>query len=146
MVSPEAGATPTRQAVILGAADGLTLVVGLLLGMRHHSGAVFAAALSAGLAELVGMSAALWLSNTRNVKNFVVAMSCGVMTALACVIPALPYLFWGGTVALSAALALLAALGAFICWMRPEKGTRAALETYGLLLAAGALCFAATLL
>jgi hypothetical protein len=137
--------TATRQAVILGAADGLTIVLGLLMGLRHHQSAIFDAAQSAGLAELVGMAAALWLSSSRSFKNFLAAMACGVTTALACVIPAVPYLYSTGWTALGSSLALLAGLAAIVCWVRTEKGWLAVLETYGVLSAAGVLCYLASL-
>jgi peptidoglycan/LPS O-acetylase OafA/YrhL len=135
----------TRQAVILGAADGLTLVVGMLLGLKHHQNAVYSASQSAGLAELVGMTAALWLSSKRDLRHFLAAMACGVTTALACVVPAVPYLFWTGLPALLPALGILVVLGAVICWLRPEKGLEAIAETYVVLAAAGGLCYLASL-
>lgn len=137
--------SPTRQAVILGAADGLTIVLGLLMSLRHHQSAIFDAAQGAGLAELVGMAAALWLSSQRDVRHFLAALACGVTTALSCVIPAVPYLFTTGLGALLPALGILAVLGGVICFLRSEKGIAAVLETYGVLAAAGVLCYLASL-
>src|ERR1700735_4058276 len=92
--------TDQRVAVILGAADGLTLAVSELIGLHaKHQGAIFASGLSAGLAELVGMTAALWLSSESR-SNFLTALGCGIATLLACVLPCVPYAISRGTAAL----------------------------------------------
>lgn len=135
-----------RSAAVLGAADGLTIVLGLLMSLRTHQDAIFRASLGAGLAELVGMGAALWLSEeNRRPGRFLTAMACGVMTALACVVPAIPYLFIKGVGALLCALLITAIIGGTICSLRPEKGWVAISETYGVLAASATLCYLASL-
>lgn len=137
--------TAERTAIILGVADGLTIIIGLLISLRHQQPAVFHAALGAGIAELVGMSAALWFTAERNVANFLTAMACGVATALACIIPALPFAAgWHDPLALIASLTAAAGIGGVVAWLRPEHGVIAVLETFGVLILAGALCFAAS--
>src|ERR1700735_3975427 len=122
--------TDQRVAVILGAADGLTLAVSELIGLHaKHQGAIFASGLSAGLAELVGMTAALWLSSESR-SNFLTALGCGIATLLACVLPCVPYAISRGTAALIPAAVITLALGAVICWLRPEKGAKAIAGTY----------------
>jgi hypothetical protein len=125
----------------LGAADGLTIVIALAFG---HDPAVFKSALDAGLGELCGMTAAVWLS-TRNAK-FVPAFLCGVATLLGCVLPAIPYAL--GTTDIYRGLSVVIAiiLGAIVCKLRPEKGWLAVTETYGVLLASALLCFAVSFL
>jgi VIT1/CCC1 family predicted Fe2+/Mn2+ transporter len=130
-----------RVAAILGAADGLTIVVALVFGRNP---AVFHAALDAGIGEFVGMGAALYLSDVR--KRIVPAFLCGACTLLGCVIPALPYIFSHGDIARIASGAIAACLGAVVCKLRPEKGWLAVAETYGVLLASAVLCFAVSLL
>jgi VIT1/CCC1 family predicted Fe2+/Mn2+ transporter len=135
-----------RAATILGIADGLTIVIGLLIGLHHQSGAIFHASLSAGIAELVGMGAALWLASRRNVANFLAACACGIATALGCILPAVPYLFLSPAAALPVAAGIAIAIGAVVCWLRTEKGWIAIAETYGVLLLAALLCYGASLI
>jgi VIT1/CCC1 family predicted Fe2+/Mn2+ transporter len=133
-----------RAPLVLGAADGLTLILGLTAGLARMPHALVHAAISGGLAELVGMSAAVWLSDAKG--GFLVALGCGIATLAACVIPVLPYVFTGGWEALSASLVLVCLVGAAVSWLRPERGWLAVAETYGVLLAAAVLCFAASLI
>jgi VIT1/CCC1 family predicted Fe2+/Mn2+ transporter len=134
-----------RVAVVLGAADGLTLALSELLGLRAHQSAIFSSGLSAGLGELVGMGAALWLSSESG-NGFLSAAGCGVATLLACVLPCIPYAFLHGVVALATALLVAALLGAVVCRLRPEKGWKAIAETYGVLLVSGSICYIASLI
>lgn len=130
--------TPTRAAAILGAADGLTIVVALIFG---RSPAVFHAALDAGIGEFVGMAAALYLSEQRG--HFGAALLCGLTTLLACVIPAIPFAAGAtGWAPVLAASVFAFLIGEFICWLRPEKGWLAIAETYGVLALSAGLCFA----
>lgn len=129
-----------RIGAILGAADGLTIVVALLFG---RSPALFHAALDAGIGEFVGMGAALWLTDR---KQVLAAFFCGLATFLGCILPALPFLFLSGAAALFAAVAGVLSCASIICWLRPEKGKLAIAETYGVLAVAGALTYAASFL
>jgi VIT1/CCC1 family predicted Fe2+/Mn2+ transporter len=133
-----------RIAVVLGAADGLTLALSEILGLRAHQPAIFPAGLSAGLGELVGMGAALWLSSEGE-SSFLAAAGCGIATMIACVLPCIPFALVTGWLGLVLAMATTAVLGAVVCWLRPEHGWKAIGETYGVLLAAGALCYLASL-
>jgi VIT1/CCC1 family predicted Fe2+/Mn2+ transporter len=133
-----------RAAVILGAADGLTLAISEFMSLRHQQSAIFHSVLGAGLGELVGMAAALWLSSGRDLKHFISALACGLATALGCILPGLPYLLTRGAAALVPALGIVAVLGAVVCWLREERGWLAIAETYGVLTVAGLLCFGAS--
>lgn len=132
-----------RAPVILGAADGVTIVLGLLVSLTGTPAAMWHAALGAGLAELVGMTAGMWLSDGKS--GFRLAASCGLAALAACVLPAVPYLLLRGPLALVLALALTVAVAAAVAWLRPERGVLAAVQTYGVLLAAAVLCFGASL-
>ncbi len=128
--------------MILGAADGVVIVLGLLLSLAiHQPGAIWHAAVGAGLAELVGMTSGMWLSDGRS--GFVPALVCGAAAGSACVAPAVPYLVATGGLALAASLALIAATAAVISWLRPERGVLAVVQTYGVLITAAGLCTAA---
>jgi hypothetical protein len=134
-----------RAAVILGAADGLTLAISEILGLRLHETAIFHSGLSAGLGELVGMTAALWLSADKP-EGFLAALGCGIATLLACALPCVPFVAGGSPGAWIAAVGMIAGLGALVCWLRPQRGLRAVAETYGVLAAAGLLCFVSSLI
>jgi len=133
-----------KQPATFGAADGVTIVLGLLVSLTGQPHALFHAALGAGLAELVGMTAGQWLSDGES--GFGIALANGGAAFAACVLPALPYLAAGGIGAMGASLGLVAATAAVICWLRPEKGLLAVVQTYGILLAAAVLCAAASVI
>jgi VIT1/CCC1 family predicted Fe2+/Mn2+ transporter len=136
-----------RVAIILGSADGLGLSVAEITSLLHHQPAIFHAGLGAGLGELVSMFAAVYLSNDpADEAGFWPAVSCGVASLMGCLLPVLPYLITTGTVALIAAAVIAVVVGAVIAWLRPERGALAILETFGVLVAAGLLCWAASLI
>jgi VIT1/CCC1 family predicted Fe2+/Mn2+ transporter len=136
-----------RIAIILGSADGLGLSVSEIASLLHHQPAIFHAGLGAGLGEFVSMGAALWLStDPADEAGFWPAAACGIASLLGCLLPVLPYAFISGTAALVAAALIAVAVGAVISWLRPERGLLAISETYGVLMAAGLLCWAAALI
>lgn len=132
-----------KRAATFGAADGVTIVLGLLVSLTGQPHALFRAALGAGLAELVGMTAGQWLSDEK--AGFAPAAANGAAAFAACTAPALPYLASTGWPAMAASLVLVAAVGALISILRPEKGALAAVTTFGILGAAALLCWAASL-
>jgi VIT1/CCC1 family predicted Fe2+/Mn2+ transporter len=143
-----AGVTASRsrflRPAIMGSADGVTIVLGLLVSLTGQPHALFHAALGAGLAELVGMTAGQWLSDGEG--GFWPALANGGAACLACIVPALPYLTASGIAAMAVSLVLVAAVAALISWLRPERGILAVVQTYGILLAAAVLCAAVSLI
>jgi len=136
-----------RTAIILGSADGLGLSVAEIMSLLHHQPAIFHAGLGAGLGELVSMFAAVYLSNDPADKGgFWPAVSCGVASLLGCLLPVLPYVIVTGAVALCAAAVIAVLVGAAIAFLRPERGVLAVAETFGVLAAAGLLCWGASLI
>lgn len=129
-----------RQAVF-GMSDGVAIILGLLVTLAGQPHALFRAALGAGLAELVGMTAGQWLSDGES--GFWAAFTNGSAAFAACFIPALPALAGDGIGVGAAAIGLVAVVAAVISWLRPEKGVLAVVQTYGILLAAAGLCAAA---
>ena len=127
------------EASVFGAADGLTLVIGLIMGLYRTPHFLIQAAVSGGLAELVGMSAGYWLSHKRT--HVMAALTCGVASCLGCIIPSLPYTAMKGPAALLAALGIAVVVGGLIAYLRPEHGWLAIVETYGILIGAGLLTF-----
>jgi len=135
-----------RRVATFGAADGLGIVLGLIAGMivsRQPAHAVWAAALSGGIAELFSMANGQRISDPRS--GWPPAITIGAASLAGCAIPAIPYSFSSGTAALTAALALCAAAAGVISWARPERGALAVVETFGLLIITGAACSAAGL-
>ena len=133
-----------RKAAVLGGADGLTLIIGLVCGLARDPHALVRAAIAGGLAEFTGMSAAVWLSD--DAGGFWAALSCGTATLAACVLPAVAYAFTSGAAALITSLTVTAVIAAGIARLRPERGVLAAAQTYGVLTVAALLCFAASLI
>jgi VIT1/CCC1 family predicted Fe2+/Mn2+ transporter len=126
---------------VFGSADGLTIVVGLIAGlaMSHQSAsALWHAATSGGLAELVGMASGQRQSDPDD--GWPAAIACGLAAAAACAVPAVPYLVTSGVAALVPALCLVVVVCGVISWLRPEKGLKAVSQTFGLTLVAGVLC------
>jgi len=139
-------ATPRtlKRESVFGGSDGVVLALGLIVALAGKPWAMWHAALGAGLAELVGMTAGRWLSDSDD--GFAVALANGLAACLACWVPALPAAFAGhGPAALTAELTLVAGIAAVISWLRPEKGVLAVAETYGVLAVAAGLCWAAGL-
>ena len=104
--------SPRRRLIsprVFGAADGVTIVLGLLVSLTGQPHALFHAALGAGLAELVGMTAGAWLSDEK--AGVAPAIANGGAAFLACTAPALPYLAATGWPAMSASLVLVGAVG-----------------------------------
>jgi hypothetical protein len=127
----------------MGGADGLTIALGLIVSLAGTQRAMWHAALGAGLAELVGMTAGKWLSDPD--AGFSVALANGGAAFAGCLLPALPALFMAGHAALGAELSLVAVVAAAISWLRPEKGVLAVVQTFGILAVAAGLCWAAGL-
>jgi VIT1/CCC1 family predicted Fe2+/Mn2+ transporter len=130
-----------KRVATFGAADGLGIVLGVIAGMivsHQPAHAVWAAALSGGIAELFSMANGQRISDSSS--GWLPAVAIGIASLAGCALPAVPYSFSSGSAALTAALALCAAVAAVISWLRPEKGALAVVETFGLLLVTGAAC------
>jgi len=92
------------------------------------------------------MGAALWLASVRSLGTFLASAACGIATLLACVLPALPYMFARGSAALAVSLGLCVTIAGAVTWLRSEKGWLAAAETFSVLFLAAVLCYGASLL
>lgn len=130
-----------KRVAVFGAADGLGIVLGLIAGMivsHQPAHAVWAAALSGGIAELFSMANGQRISDSSS--GWLPAVAIGIAFLAGCALPAVPYSFSSGAAALILALVLCAAVAAVISWLRPEKGALAIVETFGLLLITGVAC------
>ena len=138
--APPAAADLKRVAVF-GGADGLGIVLGLIAGLivSHQSPrAVWAAAISGGLAEFFSMANGQRISDSGS--GWGAALAIGAASFAGCAVPAVPYSFSAGTTALILALGLCVLAAAVISWARPERGILAILETFGLLAVTGVAC------
>ena len=131
----------TAKASIMGAFDGLTCFLGVVLGLVLHKAnpaLILPAAIGVGAAETVGMAASEWLSESRTGLGASAVM--GVATGAGAVIPALPYAIMPGWYARGWSAGLVLVITAAIAWRRAKTGQRslalAAAESYGILLAA----------
>jgi hypothetical protein len=131
-----------RIAIILGSADGVTLAVSIMASLTGNQTAIWHAGLGDGLGELVGMFAALYLSSSDDKTGFWPAVSCGLATLVACTLPCVPFIFTRGILAFALAALLVILVGAAISRLRPEKGVKAVLITYGVIIGAGLLAWA----
>jgi hypothetical protein len=131
---------PATRLAIFGSVDGLTMFLGLVLGLivaRQSGTAAWHAALGGGAGELAGMTAGQYISD--RASGLRVAAGCGLAGAAACIAPGIPFAFLARRPALIAALVIAAVVGAGIAWLRPERGLQAIGQTYGVLVAAGVL-------
>ena len=129
--------TSLQRPVTFGLFDGIVCYLGVMLGLLGHPGLIIVAAIGIGAAEMVGMAAGEWLSESRN--GFVPSLAIGVATGAGAVIPAIPYgLGFPAWYARGWSVGLILAITAVIAWQR--RGERslplAAAESYGVLLAA----------
>lgn len=133
--------TPFRKEAIFGSVDGLGLYLGIVAGLivsRQPPSSVWVAAVSGGVAEFINMANAQRVSDRKS--GPAAALVIGAASFAGCVVPAIPYAAWRGPGAFAVSLALAAAVGGIISWLRPEKGLLAAVETYVLLIVTGVAC------
>lgn len=134
-------------ALVFGMTDGVTLVLGLFLGLvvsRQSAGALWHAALGGGLAELGGMSLGQYWSSPEAGK--LAAFLNGAGCAAATIIAGVPFAFLPKVTATIVSSLVIFAIGVLICVLREETGKKAVARTFGLLALAGALSGASGLL
>lgn len=141
MSASELGPQRFRGPLVFGMVDGVTLVLGLLLGMvisRQPNASVWHAALGGGLAELGGMGLGQYWAEPEAGKLSAAAngVGCCVSTILCGVPFAVTRIQLVATV-VSCVLIFSAAV--LICILREETGKMAVLRTFGLLAVAGTL-------
>jgi VIT1/CCC1 family predicted Fe2+/Mn2+ transporter len=131
-----------RAPAIFGFADGLVCAMGIVAGMviiHATPRAIWAAAFSAGLAEMAGMAAGQYESAPEDGK--LAAMVCGLASTAGAMSPAVPYLVTRGGLALGLSLGVTVVLCLVIAWLRPDHGGwRAVVQSLGITTAAVGLC------
>lgn len=128
--------------LIFGAVAGMTCALGVVLSLHEHSNLVFPTALGVAVAEMVGMAAGEWLSDSEN--GLTASATIGVAVGAAGILPAIPFLFATGMAAVAWSVGVLALMAGVISVARSgQRGpARAVVETYGVL----AVVFGAVLL
>lgn len=132
-----------REPLVFGSMDGTVSALGIIsiLTLTHAGpAAVFAGAFGGGLAGFPGMASGQWKSDPDS--GLVAALVCGAATTAGAVLPAIPYLLTSGWRAYAVACVIGAAVAALITWLAPGRGMASLAQTYGVLLAAVALCVA----
>lgn len=119
---------------VFGAFDGLTSSLGVLLALASHPHLVLPAAVGVGTAEMVGMAAGQWQSDSDD--GLGAAVVIGVATGAGCVLPAVPFAVLSSGPASVASAVLVLAVTAAIARLRADRGrVRAAVESYAILAA-----------
>lgn len=119
---------------VFGAFDGLTSSLGVLLALAGHPHIVLPAAVGVGSAEMVGMAAGQWQSDSKDGPG--AAAVIGVATGTGCVLPAVPFAVLPSGAASLASAFLVLAVTAAIARLRADRGrVRAAVESYAILAA-----------
>lgn len=129
---------------ILGAFDGVVTVLGILFALAGAPHELVRSGVGIAAAGAVSMGGAQFLSD--NEAGVWASLAMGATTGAGTLIPIAPYVVWGrggvGPGVASAALCILAA--AVISWVKttdgvPSSWARAAIQTYSLMLGAGAV-------
>jgi hypothetical protein len=136
-----------RGATVFGAADGLTLILGLVLGLAVSSQpglSVWHAALSGGLAEFGGMALGQYWADPKRDK--VAALCNGLAACVVVVACGVPFACMARGPATGIAGIMIVLFGLAVTWLRAETGWSALFKTFALLAAAAALSVVANLL
>jgi hypothetical protein len=108
----------TRTTAIFGASDGLVATMALILAtMGHGRKVVLAAAIGLLIAESFGMAASQYLSDPK--RDLRLALIMGVATSVAIIVPALPWTFTGGSVAVASSCVIGLVFASLIAYARP---------------------------
>ena len=117
---------------VFGLADGLMSMLGVVLYLSGHQNLVFPAALSGGISAALSMGGSEWLSDSDSGLGASCVM--GLATGVGAILPALPYAFTTGPLAVASSVAICVLIGAVVALMRPNRGRALAFaETFGIL-------------
>jgi hypothetical protein len=129
-----------RGPLVFGMVDGMTLILGLLLGdiVAHESAsAIWHSALGGGLAEFGGMSLGQYWSDEK--KDKLGALLNGGGCCIIVLLAGAPFAVSSGAIPSIVSLCLVLAAAVGICFLREERGMVAFIRTFGLLAIAGAM-------
>jgi VIT1/CCC1 family predicted Fe2+/Mn2+ transporter len=131
---------------VFGAFDGQTCLIGTVLPLLRTPHLILLTALGVGLAELVGMAAGEWQSDSDS--GLGASLVVGIASALGVIAPAIPFALLPRTAALITCVAVLCLLTTGIAALRADmRGRRRAFaESYAILGAAAAVVWVGQLL
>lgn len=128
--------SPVRQHLlkpaIFGLSDGMMSLLGVVLYLLGHQSLVFPAALSGAISSALSMAGGEWLSESDSGLGASLVM--GAATGLGGVLPALPFAFASGRMALGFMVLISMGIGALVALMRTGRSrVRAFTETAAVL-------------
>lgn len=126
---------------VFGAFDGLVTILGALFALATHPHALVVSGIGLAAAGAVSMGGGQWLSDNEN--GWRASLAIGVTTGVGTLVPVAPYAVASGVAAGVASGVLCLAAAGVVSWLKTTDGhalsaRRAAVQTYSLLLAAGA--------
>ncbi len=117
---------------IFGLADGLMSMLGVVLYLMGHQSLIFPAALSGGISSALSMAGGEWLSDSAS--GFRASCVMGAATGLGAILPAVPYAFGVGPLAVAESVVICGLIGVIVAALRPRRGLGMALaETFSIL-------------
>lgn len=135
-----------QRPAIFGAFDGITCCLGVVLSLTHEPRLILPAAAGVAAAEMVGMAAGEWQSNSSN--GLAASIVVGATASLGAVLPAIPYAILPAGAARWCSVAVLLAVTAAIAWLRADsRGRRRAFaESFTILAVVAAVVWLVQLL
>ena len=130
---------------VFGAFDGLVTVLGILFALSAAPTTLVRSGIGLAAAGAVSMAGGEWLSAAADSPDkFWEAAAIGATTGAGTLIPVVPYMVGGGGVAAAVSAVLCLATAGLAAWLKTTENqelslARSAAQTYGLLLAAGAV-------
>jgi hypothetical protein len=137
---------------IMGAFDGLIVVLGVLFSLAHHPDLILLGALGVALAEMAGMAGGQFKSSRKDGASVRQASAEAGVIAVAVfaftMLPAVPYALLPAGGAMVASIVVFAVLGAAITIMDDSESGfwRGLAGTYGMVLGAAVLVFVGELI
>jgi VIT1/CCC1 family predicted Fe2+/Mn2+ transporter len=119
---------------IFGLSDGMMSLLGVVLYLLGHRDLIFPAAVSGAISSALSMAGGEWLSESDN--GFGASCVMGLATGLGAALPALPYAFDTGPLAIGASVVICIGIGVAVALMRPNRRPLRALVETGAVLAA----------
>lgn len=119
---------------IFGLSDGMMSLLGVVLYLLGHQDLIFPAAVSGAISSALSMAGGEWLSESDSGLRASCVM--GAATGLGGVLPALPFAFASGRVALGFMVVICLGIGALVALMRGGRSRGRAFAETGAVLAA----------
>lgn len=102
--------------VIFGLADGCMSLLGVILYLLHNQALIFPAALMGGISAAVSMAGGEWLSDSAS--GFGASVAMGAATGTGAILPAIPFAFARGPLAISLTVGVCLAIAGIVGTMR----------------------------